>query len=94
MEVVKYLVSTSDLSGSVFLVRTLTLAILFLTVLKAAVRAKPGVLGTLPSLSVILALWFVFLTSPLVSGNFLSASSFPFPDLIYQCYIEFLKQIH
>ena len=54
--------------------KLLILGILFSTVVNAAFVAKPLILDILPSLSVVLALWSVFLTRPLVAGISLSKS--------------------
>ena len=51
-----------------------TFVILFSTAVNAELVANPVILGILPSISIILELKSVFLTKPLVSGIFLSAS--------------------
>ena len=59
-------------SKSDFLTKLLTSGILFSTSVNAELVAKALTLGILPFISVILALQFVFLKSPLVSGIFFS----------------------
>ena len=72
----------------------MSVGILFSTVFRAAVAAKSVILGILHSISVILGLQSATLTSSLASGIFLLALSIFISNLIYQCYIEFLKEIH
>ena len=68
--------------------RSLTFGILFSKSLRTAVVAKPLILGILPPISAIFELFYVFLTSQLVSGISLPVSSFFFLDLIYPFYVE------
>ena len=71
-----------------FLNKVLILGILFSTAVNVEVAAKLLILRILPSVSVILALEFNLLTSPLVSEIFFSSSD------ISAVYLVFFKQIH
>ena len=57
-----------------FCTKLLTSGILFSTAVDAELVAKPLILGILLSISIILAFYSTFLTSPLVPRTFLSAS--------------------
>ena len=59
-----------------FLTKLLTFGISCSIAVNAELVAKPLILGILPSISVILELRSVFLSKPLVSGNFLSQEIF------------------
>ena len=51
-----------------FFTKLLTFGILFSTPVNAELVPKPLALGILPSISLVLALWFVFLTRSVVTG--------------------------
>ena len=67
--------------------KLITSVILFSTAVNAVVVAKSLILGALPAVSVILILYYDFLTSPLVSEIFLSVSLISFSEFDCQYHI-------
>ena len=65
-----------------FLTKLVTFGILFLTAVNAELVAKPVILDILFFISVILELYSVFLTKPLVSGIFFSKSDLSVSNVV------------
>ena len=67
-----------------FLTKSVTFGILFLTAVNAELVAKPVILDILFFISVILELYSVFLTKPLVSGFFFSKSDLSVSNVVFK----------